>query len=102
MTDQSQTAHQEQATDPVHTDPATTRHEPDANPESVTISWLEDQFPGWSFEVDVSEGWDGERHQLWIARREDHHPQAETSPAKLHTRLSDYLDRESQRLAFMN
>ena len=102
MTDQSQTDRQEQDTDTIRAEPAATRHEPDADPASVTISWLEDQFPGWSFEVDDAEGWEGERHQLWIARREGHHPQSETSPAKLHTRLSDYLDRESQRAAFTN
>ncbi|MFP4635723.1 MAG: hypothetical protein ACLFRD_07680 [Nitriliruptoraceae bacterium] len=68
----------------------------------VTIAWLQDQFPDWTIELDRSESWDGESRPLWIARKEGHHPQAELSAAKLHTRLSDYLEREEQRRALMN
>ena len=73
-----------------------------ASTTEVTIAWLQDQFPGWTIELDESASWDGETRPLWIARREGHHPQAELTAAKLHSRLSDYLERESQRQAMMN
>ncbi|MDX1621692.1 MAG: hypothetical protein R3320_11920 [Nitriliruptorales bacterium] len=60
------------------------------------IEWLESEFPGWDVEVDETATWTGHR-PLWIARREDHHPQAELSAAKLHTRLSEYLEREGRK-----
>lgn len=63
---------------------------------SGAIEWLESEFPGWQIEVDETATWTGHR-PLWIARRDDHHPQAELSPAKLHTRLSEYLERETRR-----
>ena len=81
-----------------HTSPSAT----EASTTEVTIAWLQDQFPGWTIELDESASWDGETRPLWIARREGHHPQAELTAAKLHTRLSDYLERESQRQAMMN
>ena len=60
------------------------------------IEWLEAEFPGWEIEVDETATWTGHR-PLWIARREEHHPQAELSAAKLHTRLTEYLERETRR-----
>jgi hypothetical protein len=62
-----------------------------------TIDWLTSEFPDWSFQVDDTATWEGDLRPLWIARRPGHHPQAELSPAKLHTRLSDYLEREQRR-----
>ncbi len=79
--------------------PATLRDEHDVQ---ETVAWLEDEFPGWTFDVDRTSTWEGDLRPLWIARREGHHPQAELSPAKLHTRLSDYLDREERRNALAN
>jgi hypothetical protein len=71
--------------------------------EAATITWLEAEFPGWEVSVDVSAGWEKrDLRSLWIARRDGHHPQAELSAAKLHTRLSDYLDREERRRALAN
>jgi hypothetical protein len=67
-----------------------------------TRSWLESEFPGWSITVDETATWEGDLRPLWIARREGHHPQAELSAAKLHTRLTDYLDREERRHALAN
>ena len=67
-----------------------------------TIRWLEEEFPGWSFDVDETATWEGHLRPLWIARRDGHHPQAELSAAKLHTRLSDYLARQERRNAFGN
>lgn len=60
-------------------------------------TWLEHEFPGWQVEVTEARGWQGTRHALWTARQPGHHPQAELSPAKLHSRLSDYLHREGRR-----
>lgn len=67
-----------------------------------TIAWLEEEFPGWSFDVDETATWEGDLRPLWIARREGHHPQAELSAAKLHTRLSDHLARQERRKALGN
>ena len=76
------------------------RTERPANRE--TVSWLEDEFPGWTISIDETAGWRGELRPVWIARREGHHPQAELTAAKLHTRLSEYLERENRRKALMN
>ena len=76
-----------------------------AAPESTTqraVMWLTEEFPGWSFDVDETATWEGDLRSLWIARRDGHHPQAELSAAKLHSRLSDYLQREERRRAFSN
>lgn len=67
-----------------------------------TVAWLEQEFPGWTIEVDTTATWEGDLKPLWIARREGHHPQAEMTAAKLHTRLAEYLEREEQRRAFSN
>jgi hypothetical protein len=72
---------------------------PDA---ATTVAWLEDEFPGWTVDIDETATWEGDLRSLWIARREGHHPQAELSPAKLHSRLSDYLAREERRRALSN
>ena len=68
----------------------------------ATIDWLEQQFPGWTIDVDETDTGVGQLRPLWVASREGHHPQAELTAAKLHTRLSDYLDREGRRQALMN
>lgn len=84
---------------------ATTRTQQDhATPDTVstTLAWLEDQFPGWTFQVDETETGFGQLRSLWIASRDGHHAQAELSASKLHTRLSDYLDRQERREALMN
>jgi hypothetical protein len=79
-------------TSDVHADPAT----------GTTVRWLEEEFPGWDFDVDETSTWEGDLRPLWIARRAGHHPQAELTAAKLHTRLADYLAREGRRNAFGN
>jgi hypothetical protein len=63
----------------------------------TTVAWLTQEFPGWDFEVDAASGWQGSMRPLWIARSEGHHPQAELTAAKLHTRLTEYLERQSRR-----
>lgn len=68
----------------------------------VAVAWLEEEFPGWTVEVDSTATWEGDLRPLWIARSAGHHPQAELTAAKLHTRLSDYLDREARRQALQN
>jgi hypothetical protein len=95
-------------TDRSMTEDRVTDTQPDAHPTShdeataSTIAWLESEFPGWTVEVDATSTWEGDLRALWIARREGHHPQAEMSPAKLHTRLDDYLSRIEQRQAMSN
>ena len=74
-------------------------HAPEA---AATIAWLEEEFPGWGFDVDETATWEGDLRALWIARREGHHPQAELTPAKLHTRLVEYLERVERRRALSN
>lgn len=69
---------------------------------TMAATWLEGEFPGWSVHIDETVTWEGELRPLWIARRDGHHPQAELTAAKLHTRLSDYLDREQRRAAMAN
>ena len=66
------------------------------------VSWLEDEFPGWEITIDQTATWEGELKPIWIARQEGHHPQAELTAAKLHTRLTEYLAREDARQAMMN
>jgi hypothetical protein len=68
----------------------------------ATIAWLEDEFPGWEVSLDATSSWHGELRPLWVARQTGRHPQAELTPAKLHTRLSDYHDREARRRALAN
>lgn len=66
------------------------------------VAWLADEFPEWEIAVADTDTGKGELRPLFVASRDGHHPQAELSPAKLHTRLSDYLDREARRRAMMN
>lgn len=68
----------------------------------AAVAWLETEFPGWTVSIDRTASWQGELRPLWIARSEGHHPQAELTAAKLHTRLGDYLDREDRRASFRN
>lgn len=70
--------------------------------DAAVVAWLEDEFPGWDVQVDTTATWEGDLKPLWIARREGHHPQAELTAAKLHTRLTQYLEREARRTAFSN
>lgn len=60
------------------------------------VQWLTSEFPGWTIHVDRTTTTVGELRAVWIARREGHHPQAELSPGKLHTRLTEYLQREGR------
>lgn len=66
------------------------------------VAFLREEFPDWDFQVGETEGWGGESRELWVARRDGHHPQSELTAAKLHTRLSAYLERESRRHAHAN
>ncbi len=68
----------------------------------TTIDWLGAEFSGWTIDLDESSTWGGDLRPLWIARREGHHPQAELTAAKLHTRLTEYLDRAAARRAMGN
>jgi hypothetical protein len=68
----------------------------------ASVRWLESEFPGWTVDIDRTASWHGQLRPLWIARRAGHHPQAELSAAKLHTRLTDYLGREDRRRAMTN
>jgi hypothetical protein len=69
---------------------------------TAAIAWLEDEFPGWTVSIDSTSSWDGQLRALWTARRDGHHPQAELSPAKLHSRLSDYHLRVARKQALAN
>lgn len=85
------------------TTPTTQRQTPvETEGSEVAVAWLEEEFPGWTVEVDSTATWEGDLRPLWIARSPGHHPQAELTAAKLHTRLSDYLDREARRQALQN
>ncbi len=66
------------------------------------VAWLEAEFPGWRVTIDRTASWKGQLRPLWIARSPGHHPQAELTAGKLHTRLSDYLAREERRAAMRN
>lgn len=66
------------------------------------VAFLREEFPDWDFQVGETEGWGGESRELWVARRDGHHPQSELTAAKLHTRLSAYLEREASRHAHAN
>jgi hypothetical protein len=88
---------------PRQTATGTTAHDDTAEATtSQARMWLEAEFPGWTVSIDETATWEGDLRPLWIARREGHHPQAELSAAKLHTRLTDYLDREERRQALAN
>jgi hypothetical protein len=66
------------------------------------LDWICSEFPDWHFSVERTATPEGVERPLWIATREGHHPQSALTGAKLHTRLSDYLDRESRRNAARN
>lgn len=69
----------------------------------ATLRWLEDEFPGWEIDIADSESWMNEElRPIWIARKDGHHPQGELSAAKLHTRLSEYIERRERREALEN
>lgn len=68
----------------------------------ATLAWLQAEFPAWRFSLDQTATWEGTMRPLWIAQRDGHHPQAELSAAKLHTRLTDYHLREDRRQALAN
>lgn len=82
-----------------HQTPTDTTVEPGV---ASVVAWLEDEFPGWTVTVDETATWEGGLKALWIARQEGHHPQAELTAAKLHTRLTEYLQRTSRRAAMSN
>jgi hypothetical protein len=68
----------------------------------AAVSWLESEFPGWQVSLDATSSWGGDLRPLWVARQPGRHPQAELSAAKLHTRLTEYHDRERRRHAMAN
>jgi uncharacterized protein (DUF2249 family) len=79
------------------------RTEPTAGHQPTpVIEWLHHEFPGWEFSVDETATWQGDNKPLWIARRGGHHPQSELSAAKLHTRLTEYLERIERKRALAN
>lgn len=63
----------------------------------ATLAWLRAEFPEWEVKVERASTGSGAERVLWVAAREGHHPQAELSAAKLHTRLAEYLSREARR-----
>lgn len=69
---------------------------------AATLAWLESEFPGWAVSTVPAGTSTRDRRELWIARRDGHHPQSELSAAKLHSRLSDYLGREARKRALAN
>jgi hypothetical protein len=73
-------------------------HQP-RDEQDAAIAWLRSEFPEWEFEVGATRTTSRTDVPRWVARREGHHPQAELSPGKLYSRLSDYLDRERSRRA---
>lgn len=81
-------------------DATTTAAQPDA--PTSHVEFLRSEFPDWDFEVGTTESWNGATRELWIARRDGDHPQAELTAAKLHSRLSGYLDREAAKQALRN
>ena len=68
----------------------------------AALAWLEEEFPGWTVSLGTTTTYDGDPRPLFIAHRDGHHPQSELTPAKLHSRLSDYLDREARKRALSN
>lgn len=81
--------------------PTTATRTPEQAHEA-TVAWLEAEFPGWTIDIDATADWGGDVRPLWIARQSGHHPQSELSAAKLHTRLTEYLEREDRRQALAN
>lgn len=98
----SETANSTTARATEHTATLTPRAAGAGDERTAVATWIEAEFPGWSVDVDETTTWEGELRPLWIARRDGHHPQSELSAAKLHTRLSDYHDREQRRNALAN
>lgn len=82
-----------------HSAPPTTERRARSAPENAeaVVAWLESEFPGWSFHVADTATWVGDLQPIWIATADGHHPQSELTPAKLHTRLTEYLERQSRR-----
>jgi len=70
--------------------------------DDPVLGWLRDEFPDWDVRIERTAAHDGSHRALWIAAREGHHPQSALSAAKLHTRMSDYLDRATRRMAARN
>jgi hypothetical protein len=70
--------------------------------DDPVLGWLRTEFPAWEVSIARTTTADGTERPLWTASREGHHPQSALSAAKLHTRLADYLDRESRRSAARN
>jgi len=68
-----------------------------ASTEEPVLQWLRAEFPDWDVRVERTTTAAGEERPLWVAARDGHHPQSELTPAKLHSRLADYLDREGRR-----
>lgn len=68
----------------------------------AAITWLTDEFPDWEIAVSDSRSGHGEIRPIFVASQDGHHPQSELTPAKLHSRLSDYLGRESRRVSLTN
>lgn len=73
---------------------APTEHAATADP---AIEWLQSEFPEWQVSIEKTATWQQNLRSLWIARRDGHHPQAEFTPAKLHTRLDEYETRVARR-----
>ncbi len=80
----------------------TTTVSPSRATHQAAVAWLEDEFPGWRVSVGDTASWQGALRPLWIARQDGHHAQAELTAAKLHSRLADYLHRETRRQALNN
>jgi|GEM_PF-1052357 len=80
-----------------------TAHAPAHSEEAAAyVAFLREEFPDWDFQVGETEAWGGDSRDLWVARRDGHHPQSELTAAKLHTRLSAYLEREAGRHSHAN
>ena len=76
--------------------------ERDRPTEAPALAWLRAEFPDWDVRIERTTSGTGDERPLWVAARDGHHPQAELTAAKLHSRLADYLDREQRRHASRN
>lgn len=99
MNDHDTATRAESTTDPAQTSPDVTAHDPGSG---RYVEFLRQEFPDWDFEVATTESWNGSERDLWVARQDGHHPQSELTAAKLHTRLSNYVERARRRFAGSN
>lgn len=103
QTDEHPAEHAEQTVEQQEADDlAERRGEEFAVEHADTREWLEEQFPEWAIEVAATSTWSEGLRPIWIAHKDGHHPQSELTAGKLHTRLSEYIERREHHRARMN